>query len=244
MALVTRCGKCAATGVTKCVACQCQSCAGLGTVKCASCSNGKVPCGECSSTGQTSCPSCSGFGKATQQFWFFKWAVSCPTCGGAARRQCAKCAGRKVLACGVCAANGQLPCAVCGGSGLSASCPVCNGTRKTVCLECKGAGTFETDWSRQLKSSPVDRLRFEYEKRQRSIQSLQVKISRLSRELDEMYEDYEERRAANPRLYDAAGTEPSGLNDIPREIGSYERDISQAEEEMGDIQTVLDAKWH
>ncbi|MGA2570586.1 MAG: hypothetical protein ABSF23_08715, partial [Terracidiphilus sp.] len=43
---------------------------------------------------------------------------------------------------------------------------------------------YEAMWSQQLdefRSSPVDRLQFEYHKRQLSIQSTQTKISRLSR---------------------------------------------------------------
>ncbi len=77
-----------------------------------------------------------------------------------------------------------------------------------------------------------------------------VQISRLSRELDEMYEWYERDRAMNPGAYNDAGCELSGLNSIPREINSLGRDIanlesniSDLESEIAEIHEVLDVKW-
>ncbi|MGH9830818.1 MAG: hypothetical protein ACREDR_47030, partial [Blastocatellia bacterium] len=95
------------------------------------------------------------------------------------------------------------------------------------------------EWSRQLKSTSVDRLRFEYEKRQRSIQALQTKLARLGREREDMFDLNEEIMKSDYPTTDVL-TRAFSIGD---EIRGIEKEISTAEEEMTEIQQALDTKW-
>lgn len=148
-------------------------------------------------------------------------------------------------------------CSDCSGKGANARCARCNGTRCYSCTSCTGSGRTVSEWFKSLDRLPVDRLRFEFEKRQREVASAerqigstQTKIARVSRELDEMYEWYERDRIERPGAYNAAGTEPAGLHDFPREIsnlecevGGFERTIENLQDELSAIQEVIDLKW-
>ncbi len=90
-----------------------------------------------------------------------------------------------------------------------------------------------------LSSSSPDRLRFEFEKRQRSIQSLQTKLSRLSREHSELWAENE--RWANDE--DAGSYHPE-VSDIAKEVDRCENEILTAEQEMDAILRILDQKWN
>ena len=79
-------------------------------------------------------------------------------------------------------------------------------------------------------------LRFEHEKRQRQVQTLRTKVAHLSRQVDQMYSDYERDRAANPALYREGGSYPGGLDSIPREIDRIEGEIGNLEAEMGQLE--------
>ena len=79
-------------------------------------------------------------------------------------------------------------------------------------------------------------LRFEYEKRQRQVQTLRTKAAHLSRQVDQMHSDYERNLAANPALYSEGGSYPGGLDSIPREIERIEGEIGNLEAEMGQLE--------
>ena len=94
-----------------------------------------------------------------------------------------------------------------------------------------------SQWSQQLRSRPVEWLRFEYEKRQRSVQALQTKLDRLSREQSELWAQHDRwlnddnATNYNPRVY-------TNLDVISR----CEGEITHAEEEMVLLQRALDSK--
>jgi chromosome segregation ATPase len=90
---------------------------------------------------------------------------------------------------------------------------------------------------------PPDLLRFEYEKRQREMQTLRQELSSARRELDELYDWYEEDRRSRPGAYNAAGTEPSGLHDIPRQMDRIEAKLRDLEGELETVQLAIDVKW-
>lgn len=70
-----------------------------------------------------------------------------------------------------------------------------------------------------------------------------MQISRLSRELDEVYGWYERERALRPGAYNAAGSYPAGLNSIPREMSGLETRIHQIHDEIEAIDRVISEKW-
>lgn len=95
------------------------------------------------------------------------------------------------------------------------------------------------EFRQQLKSSSVDRLRFEYEKRQRSIQALHAKIA----ERNHVYDENEELMSRYP---DDGNIQISCLDArifILDQLADLNRDIANAEREMSDIQQTLDTKW-
>ena len=103
---------------------------------------------------------------------------------------------------------------------------------------------------------PVDRLRFEHEKREREISSIQrenhstqIEISRLSREANEMYNWAEQERMRNPDAYNEAGSLADG-SDLARyatqsaqKIRDREGTIRELGDEIAAIHEVLNAKW-
>ena len=116
-----------------------------------------------------------------------------------------------------------------------------------MCPECGGAGKSESteykSWVKSLENLSVDRLRFEYEKRQREIESLQIKIYSLTHERDDMEDEYEEWSENHP---DAEPEERPLIDAINRaydEISKSEERISQIQEEMKEIEKVIDKKW-
>lgn len=262
MTLFTKCERCEGHGSLKCAACVCVSCGGRGNSRCmgnlnagsrraartsdeladqirSQCKAGRVGCGECSATGETQCQSCSGFGRTLHGWWLIKWSTSCSTCGGAKHRRCARCSGKASMPCTMCAATGVIACADCGGTGATATCDLCAGVRVVRCAVCRGAGRLETKWSRQLRSHPVEQLRFEYEKRQRHILALQTENARLSRERQDLYDLEDEWLAAD----DPGWSSPSAsISIVNAKMLTNETQISSAEEEMTEIQQVLDAK--
>ena len=113
-------------------------------------------------------------------------------------------------------------------------------------LEEENRRRVEEDRRRLEEERHVERdaLRFEYEKRQRSIQALQTKISRLSRERQDMEELA---RAEIHEVWrgdcDHVGTYQAAIErsfDLGKEIRAAEADIVRAEEEMDKIQRDLD----
>lgn len=221
MAHYVKCPSCNGYGYFSCNDCQCKRCKSKGKINCSNCTGGYIPCEFCDSTGQIA-----------KKLLFFTNYEPCPECNGAKKLTCPVCKGSDLVICPECKGTGRVPsCATCGGSG------------KIECSKCAGTGKIESAWYKSLNNLPVERLRFEYEKRQREIQQLQIKISRRSRELDDMYEEYERDRNANPYLYDHPGAYPGGLDSIPREISQLEENIGKLEDEMEAIDEVLNTKW-
>jgi len=172
------------------------------------------PCPHCKD-GKVACSSCKGTGKIPKRFLFFSYIGQCPSCNG----------------------TGSIKCLECGGSGFI----------ETMCPECGGAGKSESteykSWVKSLENLSVDRLRFEYEKRQREIESLQIKIYSLTHERDDMEDEYEEWSENHP---DAEPEERPLIDAINRaydEISKSEERISQIQEEMKEIEKVIDKKW-
>lgn len=103
----------------------------------------------------------------------------------------------------------------------------------------KASGTKRTEYNNKEKRLSVDQLRFEIDKRQRQIINLQSKISRKSRDLEALYNEYERNRAANPAAYDDWGAYPGGLDTIPKEIQQMERQIYKLENEINKFEEEL-----
>lgn len=100
-----------------------------------------------------------------------------------------------------------------------------------------------------VQSLPVERLRFEYEKRQREIGSLQIQLSRLNLEYDRAQDEwgqaYDERRAAGRGAlddFDASGFRGSS-DYLMREISSVQARIGTIEREMQDLEAAINSKW-
>ena len=108
--------------------------------------------------------------------------------------------------------------------------PECNNMVSDQAAACPKCG-------RPVRRIGVDRLRFEYEKRQRSIQALQTKMARLSRERQDMYDLDDKMMKSDNYTADAANRSIS----ITNEIQGLEQEISTAEAEMKQIQQALDA---
>lgn len=220
MSRYANCPHCKGYGYFSCEHCTCKICHGKGKINCSNCMEGSVPCLVCNSTGQI-----------RKKGLIFSHSISCPECKGAKRLHCPACKGSHLVS-----------CPECKGTGKDASCKVCGGTQRIQCGHCKGSGKMESEFFKSLKNLPVDRLKFEYEKRQREIQQVQTKISRLSREEEDIREDYYRDKSENPGAYIHGGY-PIGLDSIPREIGQLEKRIGEIEDDMEAINQVLNTKW-
>ena len=89
---------------------------------------------------------------------------------------------------------------------------------------------------------PVDRLRFEFEKRQREISNLQGNVSNAEQELRSSNESYEEAYACRQPDFDASGYNRYNTG-LMNEIDYAEGQIKGLREEMDAIERVLDKKW-
>jgi len=159
MSLFENCSACKGQGSLPCE-CLCAACKATGKVpvKCSWCQSGKAKCDRCASTGRL----------LEKKGWFSDKYRTCPLCHGTGERLCGSCGGTTLV---------QGTCTSCSGSSRNARCPNCSGKGKVTCTSCKGAGRFEGQWVKSLDAMPVDRLRFEFEKRQREISNLQREIS-------------------------------------------------------------------
>lgn len=168
---------------------------------------------------------------------------------------CSDCNGKGFVKCEKCAGAGLVICPKCSGTGYLTGCQKCGDKRKIQCGKCGGSGKLESEkykkkktWRASLESFPVDRLRFEYEKRQREVGNLQTKTVQLAAkeaEISEWY-DREYEHAAN-HFYLSEEKEgpsyPAGLVTIPAEIVRLEERIEELEDEMHAIDQVLSKKW-
>lgn len=103
--------------------------------------------------------------------------------------------------------------------------------------EARRRQAFE-DWCEGLTSAPVERIRFEYEKRQRAVQALHVKQDRLSREHSIL--DAENERWLRDDTN--ASYQPRAFS-ISDEIDECEAEIAETEREMASLQALLDRRW-
>jgi predicted RNase H-like nuclease (RuvC/YqgF family) len=120
------------------------------------------------------------------------------------------------------------------GSGYLKKCPKCNDTRKIKCKECNGSGKVESEWYKSLRNMPVERLRFEYEKRQREIQSLEIQMDRLSREYEDAYQVHMDL---------PIGYGSSRLDSLERQMSGQRSYLMKLENEISIIEQVINLKW-
>ena len=232
MSAYQSCVTCSGQGYFSCNDCRCLNCEGKGKIKCSMCQSGKVGCPSCRS-GRVPCASCDATGLKIRKGWVFTHQAPCPDCRGTKSVSCHKCKGVGNLVCSLCDGAGVLTCASCDGRGRLASCERCNGTKKVICKDCGGKGKVESEWTKSLRELPVDRLRFEIEKRQREISNLQIQVSRLSREEDEAYDDY-----VNGRSYGMDYTLRVARDKVHRQS-----EIEGLESEIEAIEQVINLKW-
>lgn len=211
-------------------------------VTCSACRGQKSLAGE-----QVPCPTCQGSRTVR---------ASCPRCAGTCSIKCKVCDGTGSGSwlflrrpCDTCSAKGFLPCPSCQGQGFRLDkCGKCSGMGavpgpRIPCVPCGASGKVKNPWLDELKELPPDRLQFEYERRQRLISSLKGNLQEKRRELDDLYDWYEEDKERRPQAYNAAGTEPCGLHDIPREMDNIEASIRDTEEDLSTILFVIERKW-
>lgn len=129
-----------------------------------------------------------------------------------------------------------LNCLTCGGSGHTSQCNYCKGITRVPCKKCHGAGKVEGVWLKSLRKLSPDRLMFEYQRRQQKIQAIYTQLNRLSRELEEDYEDEVRDRARDPSFYRGAG--PTIFVNEGK-IERLESEVHKIEEEMTVIEKVL-----
>lgn len=94
---------------------------------------------------------------------------------------------------------------------------------------------------------PVDRLRFEYEKRERELSRLQMELSDLRREEAQINDDWNEASnnlgsATDYRNFDAGGYQ-SGLEHVSNQISNVHERTNELKAEMRAIEQALNAKW-
>jgi chromosome segregation ATPase len=94
---------------------------------------------------------------------------------------------------------------------------------------------------------PIDRLRFEYEKRERELSRLQMELSDLKREEAQINDDWNEASSnlssgADYRNFDAGGYQ-SGLAHVSNQISNVHERMNELRAEMRAIEQALNAKW-
>ena len=232
MSLYENCSTCQGQGSLPCDECKCSTCKATGKVdaRCSRCQTGKVQCDRCEGTGKV----------LEKKGWFSDKYKQCYSCSGSGRVACPACYGTSSV---------KASCSSCGGSGRAARCSSCGGKTKVTCATCKGAGRFEGQWVKSLQSLPVDRLRFEFEKRQWESSDCKNQTSSVRRAEERLQSDqseaYDEAASSGPRgIHDFyAGGFESESKAKYREIARLEKRVGELEAEMSAIQQVIDSKW-
>jgi predicted nucleic acid-binding Zn-ribbon protein len=95
-----------------------------------------------------------------------------------------------------------------------------------------------------LNDFPIDRLRFEHEKRQREISNLQMQNRHIERQIDQLQQEWNEayEAASNIHTFDAGGYQ-SGQQAYYDEIGDANTLIRELESEIEAIEQALNSKW-
>lgn len=195
MSAYERCSECDGLGKFSCESCKCSQCSGIGKVQgpC-SCQTGRVRCSRCDGTGQI----------VVRKGFFSDKYGACYSCSGSRQVACPSCNGKTTV---------STDCPKCSGRGRDSSCRACGGSAKIACENCSGSGRVESAWVAALRAQPPDKVRFEYDKRQNAIRSLQLQISRWAVELKEDYEEVQRDRREDPGKYEGDGSEVIYVNE-------------------------------
>lgn len=248
MAVYIKCQTCSGSGFIRCGTCLCKDCESKGKIKCATCSNGRVACSSCNH-GKAHCEACGATGEQSSKFLFFTFRRPCLNCKGSKTVSCYVCGGSGSILCSICKGEASVTCSACNGKGAYSECSQCYGTQKLACQNCSGKGKLESEWLKSLRDLPVDRLRFEYEKRQRGISNVQMQVSSVQRQFDELQQEwgdaYDEAAAqgsAGVTRFDASGFQ-SGTAYLYKEMDTLNGRIGELKAEMKAIDRVIGSKW-
>jgi hypothetical protein len=226
MSVYDSCSTCNGRGGFDCTNCLCSRCGGRGVllVECTRCESGNIVCARCEGRGDV----------VVKKGLFSDKYGTCPTCNGMRRIKCGTCKG---------SAQVESTCSACQGRKRNSSCTTCNGTGRTNCQTCSGSGRVPSAWSRSLSELPVERLRFEYEKRQRKLTTLQVKISGLNSEYERAVAAQEEEYQRHVRNRSLSSYDPPGTVDyLIRELMGAEGEVGSLEAELSMIDRALNGK--
>lgn len=250
MGVYESCTSCNGTGYFECNACLCQTCESKGKIKCSNCQSGKVSCSSCSG-GKVPCTQCNATGEKIRKGWIFTHRDVCLLCGGAKNILCQKCKGSASAACSLCDGSGAIMCSSCQGKGRLAKCEQCSGTQKLPCQACDQQGKVEGQWIKSMRELPVERLRFEHEKRQSELGRLQIQASRLESEYDQIQQDWEQSlqdlqdrygARAGINMFDATGFQRASTRTM-EEMSEANSRMYKLQDEMNAIEQILDYKW-
>jgi hypothetical protein len=227
MSVYDACGSCKGSGSFKCNDCQCRQCNATGSVQ--------ATCTRCNGASKVTCTKCQGAGQLLKKKGFFSDTYEkCWMCSGSRQEHCS-CQSGKV----------SVQCPACKGTKRNAQCPRCGAKGSIRCTACEGSGKVPSEWYKSLARMPVEKLKFEYEKRQRNISTLRMKASSLTRDYEQSErecDEYQEERRAHGEMHpDLIGE--NYRNRLIGEMGSVESQISEAEVEMSAIEKVMDANW-
>jgi hypothetical protein len=121
-------------------------------------------------------------------------------------------------------------------------CGICQGRSKIQCSKCNGAGKLP---SNETDNWPIDKLRFEYGKRQRESSQIQTNIHHLEHEeriQDELYDE------GYGKYQDIHGDAAVGPYDPPskgirNQTCKLRADLHAIQMEMEAIEKVLNERW-
>ncbi len=173
MAVYESCGSCNGARALKCSDCPCRQCKG-----------GRVDttCPKCCGSAKITCQRCEGTGQVLKKKGWFSDTYD----------ECWKCSGSRQEACSCNQGKLSIACPSCKGLGRNAQCLKCGATGQLMCSTCKGSGRVRSEWYRSLSQMPVDRLKFEHQKRQQRISVLEMKQMGLQRQYDSIQEMWAE----------------------------------------------------
>jgi hypothetical protein len=222
MPLYIECTPCRGKGHSLCKQCVCIPCVGEGWVAC-SCHDRKLHCSSCAA-GTLPCPNCAGQGVVLHSVLFFTFRHRCDKCSGSGRVICGFCAGTRRICCGACQGTRRITCTTCHGTPRQSECSACGGRGDVFCSDCGGRGRYESEWLQSLPSLPVERLRFEFDKRS-------AEVRKVCREIDG-------NREALADIWT-----PKAIDSLVSAIRRGEQRVAELEEEMAAVEQVIHEKW-
>jgi hypothetical protein len=174
MPLYIECSLCEGKGHSLCKQCVCIPCVGNGWIPC-SCHDGKLHCSSCTA-GKLPCPNCAGNGVVLHSVLFFTFRHRCDKCSGVGTIMCGQCAGTQRISCGACQGSRRQACPTCRGTPRQLECRGCGDRGHIFCADCGGRGRYESEWLKSLPSLPVERLRFEFDKRSAEVRKVRREV--------------------------------------------------------------------